>query len=73
MQLLTVKEVAELTRFSVSTISHFVSDGRIPFKKVGRAVRFEAGEIALWIEKGGPPSPKVDNKIRRVSSIRESE
>jgi len=72
-QLITVKEVASLTRLSVSTISHYVSDGRIPFKKIGRAVRFDADEIAKWIEAGGPSSPKINNKVFGVSSIRDSQ
>ncbi len=58
-KLLNKKEVAERTRFSVSTISHWVSDERIPFLKIKRAVRFDEEVIEKWIKAGGPSSQKA--------------
>jgi excisionase family DNA binding protein len=45
---LTVPEVAALLRCRPRTIYTMVSQRRIPFRKAGRLLRFEAGEIDAW-------------------------
>ena len=45
---LTVAEVASLIRVSPRTIYDMVSQRRIPFRKAGRLLLFEPGEIDRW-------------------------
>lgn len=49
---LTVPEVAELLRCRPRTIYQMVSQRRIPFRKAGRLLLFEAGEIDRWTKEG---------------------
>lgn len=49
--LFNVKEVAELTGFSVGTIYHFVSQRRIPFVRISsRCIRFRREDIEKWLD-----------------------
>lgn len=48
--LLTVQEVARRLALSPRTIRDKVLDGRIPFVKVDRSVRFRWSDIEEWIE-----------------------
>jgi excisionase family DNA binding protein len=45
---LTVIEVAAMLRCKPRTIYQMVSQHRIPFRKAGRLLLFEAGEIDRW-------------------------
>ena len=47
-QFLTVEECAQLLKMSVKTIYAMVSEERIPYRKVGRRVRFVYSEIMDW-------------------------
>jgi len=53
LQLLTVKQLAECLKISPKTIYNMVSLGRIPFIKVGGALRFIWGDIEKWIKPDG--------------------
>jgi excisionase family DNA binding protein len=46
LRLLTVAEVAEMTRLSRMTIYRLVNSGRLPALKIGRTVRIP--EQAVW-------------------------
>ena len=48
-KLLTAKEVAKLVRAKKSTIYAWVSEGYIPYCKVGKFVRFRRKTIESWI------------------------
>lgn len=49
--LLTVRDVSELTGFSVGSLYHFVSQRRIPFVRFSdRCIRFRRSDIDAWIE-----------------------
>ena len=50
---LTVFEVAALLKVSVQTIRRFTMLKKIPFHKIGRAVRYKKSEIELWVTKQG--------------------
>lgn len=51
-QILTVREVADLTGFSTITIYRWARTGAIPSKKFGtRTRRFDRREIETWIAK----------------------
>lgn len=41
-------QVAEALGLSIATIRKWVLTGYIPYKKIGRAVRFSASEIQDW-------------------------
>ena len=46
--LLGVGQVAEMLKLSIATIRKWVLKGYIPYKKIGKAVRFSASEIEDW-------------------------
>jgi excisionase family DNA binding protein len=48
-RLLTADEVADHLGFKTGTIYQKVSQGTIPYVKLGRAVRFRLSEIEEWI------------------------
>ncbi len=45
---LTLNEVAELVRLKPRTIYEMVAQNRIPYRKAGRVLIFELGEILEW-------------------------
>ena len=45
---INVFQVAEFLKLSVPTIRKWVFTGYIPYKKIGRAVRFSTAEIEDW-------------------------
>jgi len=49
-RLLTIAEVADLTRLTVSTIRKHVWKETMPFVKLGAAVRFRPAEIEAWVQ-----------------------
>lgn len=49
-RLLKIKEVAEILNISVITLYIWVSNRRIPFLKIGGAVRFKIEDIDFFIE-----------------------
>jgi excisionase family DNA binding protein len=49
--LLNVGQVAQMLGLSVSTIRKWVLIRYIPYRKIGKAVRFSASEIQEWIKK----------------------
>jgi excisionase family DNA binding protein len=56
-ELLTIEEVAELTGFSVGSLYHWVSQGRIPVIRFSaRCIRFRRSDIDAWLERLLVPS-----------------
>ena len=55
-RLLTVQEASECLAVSVSTLYGWVWQHRIPFVKMGRAVRFDLVELEQFIESNRVPS-----------------
>jgi excisionase family DNA binding protein len=49
-RLLTINEAAALTRLSVKTIYSYTCRRRIPFLKLGGAVRFDEDRLRKWID-----------------------
>src|SRR5262245_22788699 len=45
---LTVGEAARLLRITTRSIYQMVAESRIPYRRVGRAVRFEQTELMEW-------------------------
>jgi excisionase family DNA binding protein len=54
--LLTVKEAANFLAVSTSTLYGWVYQRRIPFVKVGRALRFELAELQKFIQSNRFPA-----------------
>lgn len=50
--LLTYEEAADYLGFAEQTLRKWVSNDRIPYKKIGRNVRFRRSELDEWIESG---------------------
>jgi len=48
-KLLTVKELEKIFQVTRQTIFDWRKKG-LPYKKVGRLVRFEKSEVEIWIE-----------------------
>ena len=53
---LTVDELAEMLRVKPRTIYEMVSQGRIPYRKVGRRVVFLLTEILEWTNPNPQPN-----------------
>lgn len=51
-QILTVREAAALLKVSVRTLQKRVSNRTIPFKRIGKCVRFSSSQLIEWIAKG---------------------
>ena len=49
-RLLDIKQAAKFLSVSVSTLYGWVWQRRIPFVKMGRAVRFDVGDLERFIE-----------------------
>jgi len=49
--LLTVKQVAEKLKMCERSIYDYVAEQKIPYVKIGKAVRFSPEKIESWIEK----------------------
>lgn len=64
--LMTIGEVASLTRLAISTLRHYVSDGLVPVVKIGRSVRFDPEAIDQWVAEGGPKAGKSHDKCSHV-------
>jgi len=45
-----VGQVAQMLGLSIATIRKWVLTGYIPYKKIGKAVRFSAEEIQNWVK-----------------------
>ena len=49
--LLTVKELAQVLSMSEPALYKFVSDGTIPYLKIGSSVRFRPAAIREWLRR----------------------
>jgi excisionase family DNA binding protein len=50
-QLLTIQEAAALLCLAPKTIYQYTSAKKIPFIKMGNAIRFRASDLEAWIKK----------------------
>ncbi len=65
MELLTVQETADLLKVSTVTVRRFIADGRLPARKVGRAVRVDKTD-AERVAKPIAPKPGKAGRTSRV-------
>ena len=52
-QIFTASEAARFLKVSQRTLYRRVKAGEIPFKRLGRHLRFSAHTLMEWIKKGG--------------------
>jgi excisionase family DNA binding protein len=50
-KLFDAKHIAELLSLRLSTVYKWVHEGRIPYYKLGKCVRFREDEVWSWVEK----------------------
>jgi excisionase family DNA binding protein len=58
-QLLTAREVAELLRLPVSTVYELARTGRLPYLRIGRAMRFSQQDLEQHLADSCRPQPGV--------------
>jgi excisionase family DNA binding protein len=62
-ELLSIEDVAQLTGFSVGTLYHWVSEGRIPVTRFSsRCIRFRRSDIDAWLEQLFVPATRNDER-----------
>jgi len=67
-RLLTIREAAQYLAVSVSTLYGWVWQRRIPFVKIGRALRFDPRDLAAFIEANKHvPRKEISPSSRRVN------
>ena len=49
MQIMTVREIADLLKLKEVTICSMVSEGKLPGFKLGKSWRFDVNEIEEWL------------------------
>ncbi len=49
---LTIEELAVMLKISEQTIRRYVLNKTVPYRKIGKAVRFRLSEIEKWINSG---------------------
>ena len=50
MQLMNVKQVSQMLAVKESTLYDWVEKNKIPYRKMGRLVRFNHDEIVRWLK-----------------------
>lgn len=75
MKLLTVKDVAEMLKFSQSTIYAWAETGRIPTICLNGSWRFDSGHLQEWIVENSREgnTPSKDKSGSKKSAISTSE
>ncbi len=63
VRLINIRQASQLLSVSVSTLYGWVWQRRIPFVKVGRAVRFEAKDLEQFIQANRRPA-KAPGSVR---------
>ncbi|MHB8243725.1 MAG: helix-turn-helix domain-containing protein [Acidimicrobiales bacterium] len=66
-QLLTIDQLAERLGVTVRHIRRLVAERRVPFLKVGRLIRFDPAEIALWLDEARHAQRQVSDRTRPVT------
>lgn len=51
-QLLTIDQLADQLGITVRHVRRLIAERRVPYLKVGKVVRFDPAEIAVWLDEG---------------------
>ncbi|MHB1536362.1 MAG: helix-turn-helix domain-containing protein [Acidimicrobiales bacterium] len=49
-QLLTIDQLAEQLGITVRHVRRLIAERRVPYLKVGKLVRFDPADIAVWLD-----------------------
>ncbi len=50
-ELLTIDETARVLKLKPKTLRNWIGMRKIPFKKIGRCVRFDSGSLEAWMKR----------------------
>lgn len=67
--LLSIDEVAAWLGVEVSFVRYQIVERRIPFVKIGKYVRFDASEIAEWIDGQRVGADRRSPRVREIRNI----
>jgi len=67
--LLSIDEVAAWLGVEVCFVRYQIVDRRIPYVKVGKYVRFDASEIAEWIDEQRVGTERRSSRVREIRNI----
>ncbi|MBA3451042.1 MAG: helix-turn-helix domain-containing protein [Chloroflexia bacterium] len=67
MDLLTVKETAEILRVSPITVRRYIASGRLAAERVGRGIRVRREAIERFVTRIVPRSAQTDERLMEVS------
>jgi excisionase family DNA binding protein len=65
--LIDVEELAEWLGVEVVFVRRLVAERRIPFLKIGKFVRFDPGEVSVWIDRQRVSPNSQISRIRSKS------
>jgi excisionase family DNA binding protein len=73
MELITVQETARLLKVTPTTVRRYITAGRLPAVKVGRAVRVRKEAVETLLVPIAPRPPAAGAKQERGSGMKETE
>jgi excisionase family DNA binding protein len=56
--LLTIEELADHLGVNVRHIRRLIAERRVPYMKVGRLVRFDPADVAVWLARTRVDGPR---------------
>lgn len=62
-RLLSIDQLADHLGTSPRHIRRLIAERRIPYVKVGRLIRFDPGEIAIWLDERRRPTGSIRDLI----------
>ncbi len=64
MEILTVKEVAELLKIKISTVYAWAEQRKIPCYRLNGSLRFHKQDLTRWLEICKQPTEEYNNSRR---------
>ncbi len=51
-QIMDIREASKFLKVCTKTVYKLISDGDIPYKRIGRSYRFHQASLEEWVKKG---------------------
>lgn len=64
--LIKLPQAAQLLRLSTRRVQALVASNAVPFRRIGRQLRFEPVELRAWIACGCPVEPGSAHRVRKA-------
>ena len=64
--LIQLPQAAQLLRVSTRRVQALVASNAVPFRRIGRQLRFEPAELRAWIACGCPVEPGSAVRVRKA-------